>query len=168
MKTEGKKTKGKIIFVNPNLDYEDDDVVRDVTVYPYPGIMILSSVLVKAGYDAIILDAGLYPATEFRKKIFAEINDDVIYIGFSLMTMNVKWAYKLMKEIKVRHPKMKIAVGGFHPTLFPDQMIEDEMVDIVAINESASIIEPLTEALKNDGDLSAINGIYYKKGGGRL
>jgi anaerobic magnesium-protoporphyrin IX monomethyl ester cyclase len=165
MKTDAKKSKGKVIFVNPNLDYEDDDVVRDVTVYPYPALMILSSVLVEAGYDAILLDAGLYPSAEFRKKLFAEINDDVIYIGFSLMTMNVQWAYKLMKDIKALHPKMKIAVGGFHPTLFPDQMIEDDMVDVVAINESASIIEPLTEALKNDSDLSAINGIYYKKGG---
>tara|TARA_B100000315_G_scaffold168862_1_gene157428 strand:+ start:1722 stop:3416 length:1695 start_codon:yes stop_codon:yes gene_type:complete len=160
-----KNSKGKVIFVNPSLDYEGGGVVSDVRVYPYPGLMILASVLDKAGYNAVLLDANLHTANEFRRRLFLEIDDDVIFIGFSLMTMNVGWAYSVIADIKTQHPKLKVAVGGFHPTLFPDQMIEDKFIDIVALNESASIIKPLTETLKINGDLSEINGIYYKKGG---
>jgi anaerobic magnesium-protoporphyrin IX monomethyl ester cyclase len=164
-------SKGKVIFINPvvgpaaYLDDEDGTVVSEHMVYPYPGLMILASVLDKAGYNAVLLDANLYTKNKFQQRLFHEIDDDVIFVGFSLMTMNVVWAYPVIEEIKTRYPKIKIAAGGFHPTLFPDQMIEDEYIDIVALNESASIIEPLTEALKTNGDLSTINGIYYKKGG---
>lgn len=158
-------SKGKIIFINPSLDYEDSDTVSDVMTYPYPGLLILASVLDQAGYEAVLIDANLYTAKEFKRKLFLAIDDDVIFVGFSLMTMNVGWAYSVIEDLKTRHPWLKIAVGGFHPTLFPDQMIEDEHIDVVALNESASIIESLTETLKIDGDLSAINGIYYKKMG---
>jgi len=158
-----KKKMGKVVFINPSLDYESEDARTGITIWPYPGLMILQSVLVEAGYDAQLIDSNLYKKVEFRKKLFSAIDDETIFVGFGLMTVNVIWAYSVIKEIKNRHPNMKILVGGFHPTLFPDQMINDKLIDVVALNESASIITALTETIKNGGDLSKINGIYYKK-----
>ena len=157
------KKRGKVIFVNPSLDYESEDIRSDKTIWPYPGLMILQSVLSEAGYDAQLIDSNLYKEAEFRKRLFDEIDEETIFVGFGLMTVNVVWAYSVMKKLKERHPNLKILVGGFHSTLFPDQMINDKHIDIVAVNESASIILALTDAIKNDGDLSKINGIYYKK-----
>ena len=157
------KKRGKVIFVNPSLDYESEDIRSDKTIWPYPGLMILQSVLSEAGYDAQLIDSNLYKEAEFRKRLFDEIDEETIFVGFGLMTVNVVWAYSVMKKLKERHPNLKILVGGIHSTLFPDQMINDKHIDIVAVNESASIILDLTDTIKNDGDLSKINGISYKK-----
>lgn len=156
---------GKVVFVNPLLSYEGEDVRSDNRAYPYPGLMILASVLDKSGYDVKLIDSNLYTSSEFRNKLFSEINYDTVFIGFGLMTMNVAWAYPRICEIKERFPEMKIVVGGIHATLFPDQMIEDEHIDIVVINEACSTITILADTLKEGGDLSKIHGIYYKNDG---
>ncbi len=67
------KKRGKVIFVNPSLDYESEDIRSDKTIWPYPGLMILQSVLSEAGYDAQLIDSNLYKEAEFRKRLFDEI-----------------------------------------------------------------------------------------------
>ena len=92
-------SKGKVIFVNPCLDYEGEGARSDSKVYPYPGLMILASVLVQADYNAKLIDSNLYSGEEFRRRLYREIDDDVIFVGFGLMTVNVTWSYKIITEI---------------------------------------------------------------------
>jgi len=157
------KTKGKVVFVNPSLRYGDEP--QAALVYPFPGLMILASILDAVDYEVKVVDANIFTEAEFERRLFAELNDDVLYVGFNLMTMNVAWAYGYMLKIKAKFPLLRIIVGGFHPTLFPQQMINDENVDIVVVNEAVHTIELLTDTIRTGGDLSKVPGIMFKDGG---
>ena len=58
---------GRVVFVNPLLSYEGEDVRSDNRAYPYPGLMILASVLDKSGYTENSLIRIYIPAVSFAK-----------------------------------------------------------------------------------------------------
>jgi radical SAM superfamily enzyme YgiQ (UPF0313 family) len=158
-------TKAKIILVNPILSYDKNCHKKNSSAYPYPGLMIIASILDREGYLVRLIDANLYSVGEFIEKLILELNDNVVFVGFSLMTMNVSWAYDVIKSIKRKNGKITIVVGGIHPTLFPDEMIEDDLIDIVVINEATSTIALLTDTLLKGSDLGKVPGIYFKRNG---
>ena len=95
-----KKKMGKVVFINPSLDYESEDARTGITIWPYPGLMILQSVLVEAGYDAQLIDSNLYKKVEFRKKLFSAIDDETIFVGFGLLFLGLKFLYSILHSLR--------------------------------------------------------------------
>lgn len=151
--------KNKVILVNPGVHFQ-----RPVTfgMYPNTAIMVLSTILHNAGFQVKIIDGRYINIDTAIRQILAEINEKLIFIGFSVMTMQAPWAYFVSKGIKSKHPNAKIVWGGIHATLFPEQTVEDSVVDLVTINDAASTIIPLALALSKGDDLSNIHGVCYK------
>ena len=52
-----------------------------------------------------------------------------------------------------------------HPSLLPEQTLQNELVDIVVVGEGERTIQDLAICLLNQGDLSSVRGIVYKKEG---
>lgn len=153
--------KNKIILVNPGLSLQ-----KTVSngVYPNTAIMILSTILKSNGFEIIIIDGNYLTPEDAIKSIYKQIDNNLVMAGFSVMTIQLPWAYKVTSEIKKNFPFVKIAWGGVHPTLFPEQTIEDGNIDIAVINDAASTITKLCNYLSSGEDLSNIEGICYRKG----
>jgi radical SAM superfamily enzyme YgiQ (UPF0313 family) len=81
----------------------------------------------------------------------------------TVMTTQVPLALKASIMVKKCDASIPVVWGGAHPTLFPQQTVSNENVDIVAINEGTSTAISLARCLQNNGDLSTVNGIAYKK-----
>lgn len=150
----------KVIFVNPSLSY--DDKKYGEKVFPFASIMLLSTILKGSGYEVKIIDSNRYSTDDCLAEINKEIDNSTLYIGFSVMTSQVPWAYKVTKEIKKVFPNLCVIWGGTHPTLYPEGTIADDLIDIVVVNEACSTITKLTKAIKDDNGLYEIPGIYFK------
>lgn len=151
----------KIVLVNPGVDFEGK---TPSGMYPNTGIMVLATILHNSGYRVKIVDGRYNKIDDCVKAILDEAGEDLVFAGFSVMTIQLPWAYYVSKAVKSERPDLRIVWGGVHPTLFPEQTVEDPAVDLVAINDAASTIAPLAAALSAGSDLSSVPGICYKKG----
>jgi radical SAM superfamily enzyme YgiQ (UPF0313 family) len=159
-----KNRKNRIILINSSLS--DTHKALDTKIFPTTAIMLLATVLHKAGWKVCLLDGNLYNIKDFKKELKKHLTDDVLYVGMSIMTCQISWAYQIAEFIKSQRSDIPIICGGVHPTLFPEQTVQDPNVDIVAINEVISdTILPLTEAISKNSSLDDVPGICYKEDG---
>ena len=125
---------------------------------PLP-LIYLSWALKKGGFDVDILD--------MRLTDYASINPNkYLFVGISAMTgpmigEGLRFAQNVRKNAK----NTPIVWGGIHPSLLPEQTLNHPHVDIVVRGEGESTIQELARAIRGGGDISAIKGIGYKKGG---
>ena len=152
--------KANIILVNPSCSY--DDKVNEQIVYPNTAMMLFVTILDKEGYEVRLIDGNRYETPDCIKNISNSVNDSTLFVGFSVMTSQVAWAYKMTKEVKRLFPHLCIVWGGVHPTLYPEQAISDNAIDIVTVNEACSTIVLLAKAIEDKDDLSKVPGIYFK------
>jgi len=151
--------KNKIILVNPALHFQKP---LGHGMYPNTAIMVLATILNRAGFKVKIIDGRYQKIKDAVKAILDEIDESLVFVGFSVMTVQLPWAYYVSQAVKAKSPKVPIVWGGTHPTLFPEQTVEDKTVDVVVVDEAASTISDLAKTLSQEEGLSGIPGILYK------
>lgn len=130
---------------------------------PPLGILYLAASLRKAGYDAGIYDQGAmennlkYPSFDMIK----QFNPDIV--GFSLYTFGLPNTICYIKELKEAFPELKIILGGHHSTALPERtMLDCPEADFLVYGEGDITIVELIKALKNESDLTKVNGLYIR------
>ncbi len=137
--------------------------------YPKLGLMYVASYYEKAtGNTPVFIDCPpeKYSMEEMMQKI-QEIKPDLI--GMSIMTFNLLDAMEAAKEIKKKHPNIKICLGGPHVNLYPKETLGLPEIDYVVFGEGEPIFTKLATTLESEGPnsdkLSNINGLGWKQGG---
>ena len=64
-----------------------------------------------------------------------------------------------------RQGDVPVVWGGIHPTLLPEQTLENENIDIVVQGEGEETFFELVQALEKGDPLSKVKGIWYKENG---
>jgi len=80
-------------------------------------------------------------------------------IAITISTTFVKFAYKLQRALSETFPL--IIAGGPHPTLLPDEVLENG-ADIVIKGEGEEIILDILRFMKGEAKLKDVTGISYK------
>ena len=123
------------------------------------GLLYVAKSLQKINIDVSIL----HLAWESTKKIQYE---NYLFVGISMLTGTmILDGLKVAKLIKKYNSKIPIVLGGVHPSLLPEQTLQNELVDIVVIGEGERTIQDLAMCMLNQGDLSNVRGIAYKEEG---
>lgn len=65
--------------------------------------------------------------------------------------------------IRKMKPEIPIIWGGVHPSLLPEQTMENSLVDIVVIGDGEETFRELVTTLESKGDLSTVKGVFYKQ-----
>ncbi len=165
MKKDHNNTKnGRIIMVNPGIHLFPS--LGNVGLYPNNAIQILGTILHQNGFDVHIVDGRYLTVDDAVNEILDLISEDLVFIGFSVMTIQVTWAYFVSCQIKKKSPHVKIVWGGVHPTLFPEQTVLDDAIDLCIINECAYTIVEIANGLAAGNRLSNIPGLCYKENDG--
>ncbi len=158
--------KDTIILVNPPLkpDWESEESAG--SGYPPMGILLVGSLLKKNGYDVKIIDGAVlkrYCIPEIEKNILS--SDRTLYVGLSVMTSQILPALDISGYVKKKFPDVKIVWGGIHPTLFPEQTLKEDCIDVVVIGEGEKTALELAQMYSGaeDKQLEDIKGIAYKK-----
>ena len=121
----------KLLLINPKFepDYSQKGIESSRSIPR--NLLCLGTYIKNKGHDVKILDMALHVITN----TFSLQVADADVIGFTVMTAQIKNALYLSRWIKDVYPKKKIVWGGIHPTLFPEQTIEEKSIDYVVVGE---------------------------------
>jgi anaerobic magnesium-protoporphyrin IX monomethyl ester cyclase len=84
-------------------------------------------------------------------------------IGLSVMTFQRRTAGRIIALARRLKPSVKIAVGGYDPSLAPEAY-EEMGVDFVVRGEGEVTFRELLRALENGGELARVCGLSYRAG----
>lgn len=145
---------------NPGADF-DIDYERCVPM----GVISLGAYLEYKGLKVAILDCRLYPKQAIDILLERYLDCGVDLVGFSVMTVQVAHALELTNKVKAANPKLPVIWGGGHPTLFPQQTADEDIIDYVMEGEGEENLWLLYQAIKNKGSVGTVPGLSYKTAG---
>ncbi|MGA7684752.1 MAG: radical SAM protein [Terriglobales bacterium] len=127
------------------------------------GILAISTPLIDAGYEICIVDASIAP--DYKKRIMEEIKD-ALCLGISLVTgPMIRETVEVAKAIKKWDPDFPIILGGWHPSLLPNQTLEAPYVDILVRAQGEESMLAVADRLRDDASLADVLGIGFKVDG---
>jgi radical SAM superfamily enzyme YgiQ (UPF0313 family) len=93
------------------------------------GILALSTPLLRAGYEVRLIDSTITP--NFQKRVLEELSDAVC-LAVSLVTgPMIRETVQIARAAKALYPELPVVLGGWHPSLLPDQTLAAQCVDVV-------------------------------------
>jgi len=154
----------KIIFINPPITMRDrfGDLASAGNNMPFLGLLYLAAMTREHGYKTKVIDCPAENLT-LKKTLTIIRNEKPEYVGITASTLSIHSASELAKYIKKLFPEVTIILGGPHVSALPKKTLElFEDIDIGVLCEGEITIIKLLDALKNNQDLSKINGIVYR------
>lgn len=127
------------------------------------GILAVSTPLLRAGYQVRIIDSTITP--NFRKRVIEELRD-ALCLAVSLVTgPMIRETVQMATEVKRLYPDLPIILGGWHPSLLPDQTLAAEYVDAVVIGQGEDALLEVVQHIEAGESLKSIAGVGYKVDG---
>ena len=152
----------KVFLISPN---SEDDLDPSVISYSM-ALGYLAAYAEKAGWRPIIRDCYCGNWEKTKQTIMDVIkkeNPDVI--GMNCITMNRMSAYKAIDLARKLSPKIKIILGGVHPTIYPEHFLIKHDADAIVLHEGEETFEELLNRFEKNQSISKVKGIAYKDNG---
>jgi radical SAM superfamily enzyme YgiQ (UPF0313 family) len=131
------------------------------SMYPPLSVLPLAGILKKNGYNPRIVDTRLEDIRKVRL-------DNAICVGISTVTgRRIKVGLEAARYVR-ENSDVPIIWGGVHPTLLPEQTLQNEYVDIVCRGEGEETLLELVETIERGKSLDEVRGISYKDKNGKI
>jgi anaerobic magnesium-protoporphyrin IX monomethyl ester cyclase len=124
-------SKGKVVLIQPKNTLA-------MNIYPPLNLIKVGSALESHGYETTIVASPLLEAKEAKDVLLNECRD-AFMVGIGILTTEVPDAIELARFVKEQYD-LPIVWGGWHTTLFPEQMAESTLVDKVIVDEGDELI----------------------------
>ena len=145
----------KCALINPNIKGE---------MLPNTGLAYVASA-VATQHEVFVIDLAFHRSrwrTVLRERLM-QTNPDVI--GISCLTFNYVEALAASRLAKEVIPRATIVFGGTHPTIMPEETLNNVTVDAVCIGEGEITFNQYLNALDAAKSSCGIDGIWYKQNG---
>jgi anaerobic magnesium-protoporphyrin IX monomethyl ester cyclase len=127
------------------------------------GILAVSTPLLRAGYEVKIVDSTITP--QFQRRVLEEL-EDALCLAVSLVTgPMIRETVQMAREVKRIYPHMPIVLGGWHPSLLPDQTLAAEYVDVVVVGQGEEAMLEVVRRIEAGESLKGVLGVGYKDEG---
>jgi radical SAM superfamily enzyme YgiQ (UPF0313 family) len=148
----------RILFVAPPLPK------ANTTAQPL-GFGYLASVLRRDGYTNVaILDAcSLNMSVQSTIEAIREHEPDIL--GLTTMTVTFRNALRIAAATKAFLPGCRIALGGVHATVCPEEAIADPNIDVVVRNEGEYSFLEIVRRWESGEDISGTPGTSIRRDG---
>jgi radical SAM superfamily enzyme YgiQ (UPF0313 family) len=148
-------TRRKVVFFFPAFSSQEATAPL--------GILAVATPLIRAGYEVRIIDSTITP--RFKTRVLEELRD-ALCLAVSLVTgPMIRETVEIAREAKRLYPGLPIVLGGWHPSLLPDQTLAAEYVDMVVIGQGEDAFLELLQAIEAGEQPKGIAGVGYKEGG---
>lgn len=125
------------------------------------GILAVATPLLRAGFQVVLIDSTITP--NYRKRVLEEVRD-AICLGISLVTgPMIRETVEIARAVKEWKPDFPIILGGWHPSLLPDQTLQADCVDYVVRGQGEEALVELVQHLENKSAPDFIAGIGFKR-----
>src|SRR3989441_11254676 len=96
-------------------------------------ILAISTPLLRAGYEVRLIDSTITP--NFQARVIEELRD-ALCLAVSLVTgPMIRETVQIARAAKALYPDLPVVLGGWHPSLLPDQTLAADYVDIVVTGQ---------------------------------
>lgn len=152
-------------------------MARVVLIYPRPnritfdtahtinlGLAYMAACLERRGHSVAVHDCNLEPDALLPTKL-----RDADLVGIYVITAAYHASVALAERIKTEwQSDCKIILGGPHPTARPEECLESEHVDYVAIGEGENLICDLAENLNTPAVRDTLTGLVLRREDGTI
>lgn len=143
------------------LIYPKSGVDFGASVAPPFSLLTIAAPVHRQGLTVKIIDQRV--DQEWSRHLEEALKSNPICCGIS--TMTGKQIYFALEAAKIIRTQTKGSVpivwGGVHPTLLPQQALENSNVDIVCVGEGEETFLDLVDALREHKSLNAVKGIAF-------
>ena len=161
-----------LLLVQPSLDFTKDlnalmarKVEQDIIISncPPPGIGYLLAIAKKNGIKAKFIDMVTSKVHAEELYHFINISKPTL-VGFGALTIQIKHAGVIAKEIKNRFPKTLVCAGGMHPTAMPKETLDEfSALDFIISGEGELALLKIFDHLDKNLSLSSIPGVATRE-----
>lgn len=141
------------------------DIGSDYTSYAsfHFGVASIGTVLKARGHEVVTFCPTLpRPAADYAA-VIAAFGPDLV--AFSVMTVQWPFDSELIAELDRLRPELPVVVGGYHPSLAPDEVIAHPGVDYVIRGEGEYVLAELAERLEAGAEVASLEGVWSKLDG---
>lgn len=127
------------------------------------GILAVATPLLQAGYQVCIIDSTITP--HYQRRVLDELRD-ALCLAISLVTgPMIKQTVEIAKAAKALYPDKPVILGGWHPSLLPDQTLAAPCVDIVVKGQGEETMLELVQRIEQRESVKGVGGAGYKEDG---
>jgi len=124
-------------------------------------LVAVGSYLDPSKFEVVIIDQRL--EKDPLKKVLDETRDAICF-GTSVLTgAPIHDALNVTREVKKANPQLTTVWGGWHPSLFPEETLEEKSIDVVVSGQGEKTFTELLDALTEEKSLRGIPGLYFKE-----
>ncbi len=153
-----------MILINPRsrrLGYFVEYVPVTVPI----SIGYLAAFLQAQGELVTIHDEEIQPLQDDHLDYLIAQEELPLVFGISCVTAGFIRTMELTRIIKRRYPAGKIVVGGIHPTVHPQEVLEQMPVDAVVRGEGELALLKLLEVFRLGQGLEDVHGLSFRRDG---
>ena len=157
----------ELVMVYPRTGYDIKNVSVDM---PLASLSVAS--MVSEERETKIIDMRI--DADWEKHLKQELQKEPVAVGISSMTgTQIKFGLDACRVVKDSNAHIPVVWGGIHATLLPQQTLQNELIDVVAIGEGEIVIAPLLNALEKNnekkrlGMLEKTNKLNFQQGKGK-
>ncbi len=149
-----------VLLVYPQLG-SFDSLIRDIPL----SLIYAATDSVKHNLNVRIIDLRLKP-DNWEKQVDSHLRSGCSLVGLSVMTGNpITNSLRISKYIKEKYGT-PIVWGGPHPTVLPEQTLENEYIDYVVRDWGSKALFQLIQHIRGESNnIKTILGIGYKENG---
>jgi anaerobic magnesium-protoporphyrin IX monomethyl ester cyclase len=126
-------------------------------------LVAVGSALDRKRYDVVVVDARL--EEDPLGRLVAE-SEGALLVGVTVLTGTpLKDALEATRALKRVRPEVSVVWGGWHPSLFPLQCLDEPGVDVVVSGQGEDTLRELADRLAAGQSLEGCRGTAYRREG---
>lgn len=130
------------------------------------GLLAVGSALEREYYEVVIVDARLEedPAAALIKAA-----DGALCVGMSVLTgAPIRDAVAKSRVLKAKYPTLPVIWGGWHPSLFGKECLEEKAVDVTVQGQGEETFAEIIARLDDDKSLEGCAGSTFRAPDGSI
>src|SRR5688572_1761015 len=147
-------SKPRVVLYNPRAVF-----------YTMPlALLALASALDRAEIDVVIVDGRL--ERDPIRRVVAAANG-ALCVGITVLTgAPIRDALAISRAVKARYPTCQVIWGGWHPSLFSRECLDEPSIDAVSIGQGEDTFREVVARLRVGESLRGCAGIATRDGAG--
>jgi radical SAM superfamily enzyme YgiQ (UPF0313 family) len=143
--------KNKVVLIQPRN-------TLGMNIYPPLNLIKIGSALRGQGYEVKVITS---PIIRKPKETIMKECRDALLVGIGVLTPEVPDAINIAREIKKEYD-MPIVWGGWHATLFTEQMAESSLVDHIVVDEGDRLVLEIADSYRQKANQTILAKKIWK------
>lgn len=160
----------KLLLINPEVS----DFAVDKEYFVPLSMISLATLAKNKGVEVLLVDLNVIKykkqlnCTEYILNTIKDFNPDLVGIG-CMFSGQFESVLDYSNKIKELHTDLKIVLGGMHPTLFYNEILQNcSSIDFIVMGEGEVALDFLIKYIKGEVSIDSVPSLAYKDSSGNI